>query len=152
MLDMNIAEQIVIGIERIYKHYKLWIIIIMSVIDVLMSIYFAKFIPFISLNDWGIVHEQLWERLYNLVNPFTIGSYVLGVLVLLQFIIFDGTIIKLLLGVFYVSIVFISFVAVIEMISVAELSFLLPHILILTLCVVVSIIKWKVKAVGESSL
>ncbi len=146
MLEISGMDKVVTWIRKIYKCHKPLVIFSAGSVDVLMIAYFAKFIPFISLTTWGIAHENLWARLYSLVDPYTTGSYILGVLVLLQFIMLDSTIIKLILGIFYTTIIFFSFVAVIEMVNLTELSFLLPHIVILIICIVVSVTEQRPEA------
>ena len=99
----------------------------------------------------AILDYYIWNRLYTAINPFTIAAYLLGLVVLLQYIIYDNIVLKVLITIFYGWIMLMSLVAIMGIIHWWELSIYLPHIIIIILCIWTSVIKWRSKHEQDES-
>lgn len=148
MTNLLKIDRFILKVGDTYRSHKNLIRVLMAAIDVLLIIYFLGFIPFFPIADWTMTHHGLWTWLYGLVNPFTTGSYVFGAVLLIHFFLFDGVVVKLLLGVFYAMIVFVSLIAIMGMTSAVELCIYLPHLLVVVLCILVTARKWKIRQGG----
>lgn len=129
--------------DSYHKHKKRMNIIIIMV-NMLLCAYYFSFNPIVPAT-WLLAHEGIWNEMYAIVNPFTIGAYILGVVVLIQYIMYDGWIIKGLLSIFYGMVILISFIVMMGMTSAWELCIYLPHIVVIVLCGIVTHRKQKLK-------
>lgn len=96
---------------------------------VLVVLYYIGF--FIWSSDLLLKYEMPLRKLYAAVNPFTAGSYILGISVLLYSILFQNRIIKVILGVMYISVIICTFVAIMGMSGISGFVIYLPHIAII---------------------
>ncbi len=134
-----------IVIFRIYDHYqnhKKPIRIIMLIVDLLLFLYYLLFF---NPGMWTLPHEAIWNEMYAVVNPFTTGAYILGVVILLQYIMYDDWITKVLLSGFYGWLILISLIIIIGMTSVWELCIYIPHLIVAVLCGIVTRSKQKIR-------
>ena len=146
--DLLKIDKFILKARETYRSHKNPVRILMAAIDVLLITYFLGFIPFSPIADWIMAHHGLWTWLYGLVNPFTIGCYMFGAVLLIHFLLFDSVVVKLLRGVFYAMIVFVSLIAIMGMTSAVELCIYLPHLLVVILCILVTVRKWKIRQGG----
>lgn len=145
---MSIVRKFDKGIFSIYDKchtHKIIINIGLILVYALIVIYYAMFIPFIATNTWIMENESIWEKIYATINPFTTGAYILGLIVLSQYVIYDSLVLKIMISLFYGMIVFSSLIVIMGMTKWWELYIYLPHIVIVFLCVLVSYRKWKRK-------
>jgi len=146
--QLSIVRKFDKGIFSIYEKYHTHKIIInigLILTYALVFLYYAMFIPFIAANTWIMENEFIWEKIYAIINPFTTGTYILGLIVMSQYIIYDSLVLKILISLFYGMIVFLSLIVTMGMTKWWELYIFLPHIIIASLCVLVSYRKWRRK-------
>ena len=84
--------------------------------------------------------------MYAAVNPFTTGAYILGAAILIQYIMYDNWIMKVLLSAFYGWVVLMSLVVMMGMTSAWELCIYIPHLVVIVLCGIVTRSKQKARA------
>lgn len=123
---MNTA---IFNIYDTYHKNKKTVGIIMMLINVLLFIYYCSLL----FADAGI-----WTAMYAAVNPFTTGAYILGAAVLIQYIMYDNWIIKVLLSAFYGIVILQSFVVMMGMTSIWEMCIYIPHLIVIILCGIVT--------------
>lgn len=150
MSKINGTDKVLFGLRENYQKHKLLVKIITVFANIILLVYYFMFIPIISTSSWGIEHEAIWDKVYSVVNPFTTGAYILGVIVLLQYIMYDSWIIKVLISIFYGLVVFTSLIVIMGMTRIWELCIYIPHLLLITLCGMVTYRKWKAKSIEES--
>lgn len=110
---------------------------------VLIIMYYVGF--FIWSFDLLLKYEMPLSKLYVTVNPFTVGSYILGISVLLYYILFQNIIIKAILGIVYILAIICTFVAIMGMSSISDFVIYIPHILIIVSGIVNTVHKIKAK-------
>lgn len=139
-------------IFRIYDHYqnhKKPIRIIMLVVDLLLFLYYLLFF---NPGMWPLPHEEVWNAIYAVLNPFTTGAYILGAAILLQYMMYDDWIVKALLGGFYGWIILISCIVIMGMTSLWELCIYVPHLMVAVLCGIVTRSKQRIRARGAAAV
>lgn len=135
-------DTVVFSIYKTYHKNKKTMGIIMMIVNVLLFLYY---LPFFNPTMGLLPHGEIWDAMYVVVNPFTIGAYILGVVVLIQYMMYDGWIIKALIGSFYGWIILISLVVIMGMTSVWELCIYIPHLMVIVLCGIVTRSKQKIR-------
>lgn len=111
--------------------------IVMMIVNALLFIYYCSLL----FADAGI-----WTAMYAAVNPFTTGAYILGAAVLIQYIMYDNWIIKVLLSAFYGIVILQSFVVMMGMTSIWEMYIYIPHLIVIILCGIVTRSKQNMSA------
>ena len=86
----------------------------------LLLAYYLSFNPILPAG-WLLAHEEIWNAIYVVVNPFTTGACILGAIVLIQYVMYDSWIVKGLLSIFYGMVILVSFIAIMGMTSVCLL-------------------------------
>lgn len=96
---------------------------------------FAAVMYFIGFYMWAMdIFEgqtQELKMLYTKVNPFTFGTYFLGISVLLFCAFYKNKVLKAILCTFYIIVIFFSLVAIMGMNSATDLLIYAPHLLII---------------------
>lgn len=88
-------------------------------------------------------YEENLLNVYVKLNPFTIGSYGLGLAVLLSYVSLKKAWIKMLLSMAYGLILIISCVAVMGIFQFKEMVIYLPHVGIILACIWIEYRKYK---------
>lgn len=145
MQKINKVDKVIFSIYDNYHKHKKTMNIIMIIVNVLLFVYYVSFNPILTAT-WRLAHEEIWNEMYIVVNPFTIGAYILGVVVLIQYIMYDGWIIKGLRSIFYGMVIFISFIVIMGMTSAWELCIYIPYLVVIVLCGIVTHRKRKFRA------
>ena len=106
-------------------------------LNFLIIVYFAGAALWVS--DIYGTYDALYEPIITVLNPFTIGAYVLGVVMLLNYIVFDKIVIKITLSVLYILNMLFSFVGVMGAYELKDYLIYLPHafIIVMAVCIVV---------------
>lgn len=133
---------VIFSIYDTYHENKKTVGIIMMIVNVLLFVYYCSLL----FADVGI-----WTEMYSIVNPFTTGAYILGVAVLIQYIMYDGWIIKVLLSAFYGIVILQSFVVMMGMTSIWEMCIYIPHLIVIILCGIVTRSKQNIST-GDAAM
>ncbi|MCQ4636826.1 hypothetical protein NE619_08785 [Anaerovorax odorimutans] len=154
MQKISKPDQVIFHIYDNYHKHKKPISILMGVVNAVLFAYYFLLAPFIltPIFTWVTIHEEIWYEIYEVINPFTIGSYTLGAIVLLQYIMYDGWVIKCLLSIFYGWILLMSLVLLMGMTSAWDLCVYIPHLVVIILCGIVTYRKWKRNSPEEPPL
>lgn len=95
----------------------------------LVLLYFASYLYWMFGGE-GSVYDQL-SSLFVKLNPMTIGTYLLGLAVLIHLIVFKNPIIWGILCAAYLFSVTVSFIAIMGLTRWGDFLIYLPHIFIL---------------------
>lgn len=120
---------VIFSIYDTYHKNKKTVGIIMMIVNVLLFVYYCSLL---------FADVEIWTDMYSIVNPFTTGAYILGAAVLIQYIMYDGWIIKVLLSAFYGIVILQSFVVMMGMTSIWEMCIYIPHLIVIILCGIVT--------------
>ena len=101
---------------------------------VLTLAYYACFFAW-ALGSWSD-NIPAAEEFFTAVNPFTMGSYALGVAVLLYCITFRNGPLKAVIGALYILIILFTLIAVMGMSSITDLIMYLPHLIVIAGCAI----------------
>lgn len=145
MQKISKMDTVIFSIYAYYHKHKKRMNIIMVIVNVLLLAYYLSFNPILPAG-WLLAHEEIWNAIYVVVNPFTTGACILGAIVLIQYVMYDSWIVKGLLSIFYGMVILVSFIAIMGMTSVWELCIYIPHIAVIVLCVIVTCRKQKMRA------
>lgn len=106
-------------IRNKYKAHSISINLILIIVYLVLIGYYIMFIPPIASTTWVMEKEFIWYKMYKIINPFTIGTYIWGSVVLCEYVIRKNIIFRILVSLFYGMIIFI------------------PHVLIVPMCIVI---------------
>lgn len=66
-------------IRNKYKAHSISINLILIIVYLVLIGYYIMFIPPMASTIWVMEKEFIWYKMYKIINPFTIGTYILGV-------------------------------------------------------------------------
>lgn len=113
----------------------------MGIVYLVLFVYYIRFIPSVATTTWFMEKEYIWNQIYMLISPFTIGAYILGLVVFVQYLISKNVFIRVFASLFYGMILFFSFFAIMGMTELWELYIFIPHVIIVLMCI--AIIFWE---------
>lgn len=104
-------------------------------ITFIIFIYFP-FIADLFLEGYTAI-DTIWDKIYEVLSPFTTISYIVGIMSLIMNDIHDNLLVKLIFILSYVWAIFFALVAIMGMNSIIDGIIYLPHIFIIILHVIV---------------
>lgn len=137
MHTISKSDGVLISIRNKYKAHSMFINIILGIIYLALFAYYIMFIPPVASTTWVMEKEYIWHKIYMYINPFTVGAYILGLVVLAQYIICKNVIVRILVSLFYGMIIFFSLVVIMGMTELWELYIFIPHVIIVSMCIAI---------------
>ena len=132
------SSHIVNKISIMSKPPKLLLQLVLILSALGMIFYYAKFIPIPVIEDLISSHETIWSDYLYKINPFTVGSYMMGILTLFFYVSFKHIIIKVLISLLYIYVILFSLIAVMGVTKIWELYIYIPHLIIwgIIICII----------------
>lgn len=117
--------------------------IISALIDAIVLLYFASYMYWIfAVLD---MDNHLLSKLFVKVNPMTIGTYCIGISMILHLIAFKNPIGRCVICIPYILSVIVSLIAVMGMTGWSDLIMYAPHIVIISVAITIIVKQIKRK-------
>ena len=117
--------------------------IISALIDAIVLLYFASYMYWIfAVLD---MDNHLLSKLFVKVNPMTIGTYYMGISMILHLIAFKNPIGRCVICIPYILSVIVSLIAVMGMTGWSDLIMYAPHIVIISVAITIIVKQIKRK-------
>ena len=117
--------------------------IISALIDAIVLLYFASYMYWIfAVLD---TDNHLLSKLFVKVNPMTIGTYYMGISMILHLIAFKNPIGRCVICIPYILSVIVSLIAVMGMTGWSDLIMYAPHIVIISVAITIIVKQIKRK-------
>ena len=107
--------------------------IVSAVLDVITILYFVLYICWIFI----MPNNNQLEQLFTHINPMTVGTYFMGISVIVHLIVFKNIIGRLIICVPYIFSVIFSFIAIMGMTSWSDLIMYIPNVAIICVAIIV---------------
>ena len=114
------------------------IIIVSAVLDIFSILYFVLYICWIFV----MPNNNQLDQLFTHINPMTIGTYFMGISVIVHLIAFKNIIGRFIICVPYISSVIFSFIAIMGVTGWSDLMMYIPHVAIICVAII-AIVKQK---------
>ena len=112
--------------------------IVSAVLDVITILYFVLYICWIFV----MPNNNQLDQLFTHINPMTVGTYFMGISVIVHLIAFKNIIGRFIIFVPYIFSVIFSFIAIMGVTDLSDLIMYIPHVVIICVAIVV-IVKQK---------
>lgn len=137
MQTLRKLDGVLISVRSKYKTRRVVINLTLAIIYLALLAYYIMFIPPVASTSWVMKNESIWNEIYKYLNPFTVGAYILGLVVLVQYIMCKNVVVRILVSMFYGMIIFSSLIVIMGMTELWELYIFAPHVLIISICIVI---------------
>lgn len=137
MQTLRKLDGVLISVRSKYKTRRVVINLTLAIIYLALLAYYIMFIPPVASTSWVMKNESIWNEIYKYLNPFTVGAYILGLVVLVQYIMCKNVVVRILVSMFYGMIIFSSLIVIMGMTELWELYIFMPHVLIISICIVI---------------
>ena len=107
--------------------------IVSAVLDVITILYFVLYICWIFV----MPNNNQLDQLFTHINPMTIGTYFMGISVIVHLIAFKNIIGRLIICVPYIFSLIFSFIAIMGATGLSDLIMYIPHVVIICVAIIV---------------